>query len=328
MEKVSICVPVYNAERYLEKCLEQLVKQTYPDLEIILINDGSKDNSSEIVNRYCEEDSRIVSIEFEHNKGVSAVRNKFLEIATGKYCMFCDSDDWMELTAVETAVKKIKDSDLAIFKYNFIKPEGVFKEWRSYISEGVYSLREIEKFHTADPICIFWGVLWNKIYKLDIIKKNNMKFETTMEDVLFNLEYYNQCCTISFSNKIIYNYNQTNISMTRNVSKTADIDTGRYNGWIYDIRVYTSLKKIYGIELPRQNRQLDVWLLARHYRTTKIIQDANLVKEMNQNSVIKKISSDKITLIRAKFYVVYKDLCQAMKISIKKLLSMINKVRT
>lgn len=109
--KVSIIVPVYNVEKYLAKCLDSLVNQTLKDIEIICINDGSTDNSLEILNTYAQKDSRITIID-KKNEGVSAARNTGLNISKGEYIMFVDSDDYLELPNVffkeEDVVEKIK----------------------------------------------------------------------------------------------------------------------------------------------------------------------------------------------------------------------------
>lgn len=104
-EKITVIVPVYNVENYLEKCLDSLINQTYKNLEIIVINDGSTDNSGEICQEYAQKDNRIVYIEKE-NGGQSEARNMGLDRMTGSYVTFVDSDDWVELDYVETLYKK------------------------------------------------------------------------------------------------------------------------------------------------------------------------------------------------------------------------------
>ena len=110
MHKVSIIIPVYNIEKYLSRCLESIVSQTYPNLEIICINDGSTDNSPNILEQYKKLDSRIIIINTEHY-GPGAARNKGIEIATGKYTMFVDSDDYMSSNTVEALVDCITQSN-------------------------------------------------------------------------------------------------------------------------------------------------------------------------------------------------------------------------
>lgn len=102
--KVSVIVPVYNSEKYLNRCVESLIHQTLQEVEIILVNDGSKDGSGEICRKFAQEDSRIVYIE-QKNTGVSAARNRGLDVASGEFVMFCDSDDYYEESAAEKLLK-------------------------------------------------------------------------------------------------------------------------------------------------------------------------------------------------------------------------------
>ena len=104
MEKVSIIVPVYKVEAYLQRCVESLVRQTYPHVEIILVDDGSPDRSGELCDVFAKEDSRIVVVHQE-NQGVSAARNRGLDAMTGDWVCFCDGDDWFELDFVEHMLK-------------------------------------------------------------------------------------------------------------------------------------------------------------------------------------------------------------------------------
>ena len=107
MEKISVLVPIYNAEKYIEKCLDSIVNQTYENIEIVLIEDGSTDNSLEIIKEYSKQDKRIKIISIKNN-GVADARNKALENATGDYVTFVDSDDYVEKDYVETLYTNLK----------------------------------------------------------------------------------------------------------------------------------------------------------------------------------------------------------------------------
>ena len=118
--KVSIVVPVYNMEKKLKKCLDTLVNQTYEDLEIIVVNDGSKDGSLDIIRKYEQKDSRIEVID-QKNQGISAARNNAMKKATGKLLCFVDSDDYVELNMVEELVDKMNESKADIVVCNYFK---------------------------------------------------------------------------------------------------------------------------------------------------------------------------------------------------------------
>ena len=122
--KVSIIVPIYNVEEYLVKCLDSLVNQTLKEIEIICINDGSTDNSLEILKAYAQKDDRITVIN-KKNSGVSDARNTGLEMANGEYVMFVDSDDYLEIQTCQSIYEKIKkdNSNLLIFNYFLVTQE-------------------------------------------------------------------------------------------------------------------------------------------------------------------------------------------------------------
>ena len=113
MSKVSIIIPVYNVEKYLKKCLDSVINQTYKDIEIICVNDGSKDGSENILKEYATKDSRIKIIE-KKNGGLSSARNAGLDVASGEYCYFVDSDDWIELNTIEKLTDIILSNDVDV----------------------------------------------------------------------------------------------------------------------------------------------------------------------------------------------------------------------
>ena len=191
---VTVIIPVYNVESYLAKCLDSVVNQTYQNLQIILVNDGTKDNSLEICEQYAHSDSRITIINKE-NGGLSSARNKGLEYAEGVYCYFLDSDDYIELDLIEKAARKMteENADMVIFGMKRFREDS--DETESFeLGDRTYMLsspkqrfefiaREYYQYNVAYEV-------WNKLYKLDIIKKNNMKFEDNniifSEDVRMN----------------------------------------------------------------------------------------------------------------------------------------------
>lgn len=114
MEKISVIVPVYMSELYLEKCLDSIVQQTYQNLEIILINDGSTDGSAAICQRYQNQDERV-KVYHKRNGGVSSSRNRALEVVTGDYIVFVDNDDWLELDHIQNLYDLLKKTDADMY---------------------------------------------------------------------------------------------------------------------------------------------------------------------------------------------------------------------
>ena len=194
---VTVIIPVYNVESYLATCLDSVVNQTYQNLQIILVNDGTKDHSLEICEAYAQKDSRITIINKE-NGGLSSARNKGLEYAKGVYCYFMDSDDYIERDLIEKAVGKMseEDADMVIFGMERFREDN--DEIESFeLDDCTYLLPNPQKrfefiAHEYYQYNVAYEV-WNKLYKLDIIKQYNMKFEDNKtifaEDVCF-LSYY------------------------------------------------------------------------------------------------------------------------------------------
>ena len=221
--KVSIIVPIYNAEPYLSRFLNSLVNQTLHDIEIICINDGSTDNSLEILESYAQRDIRIKSINIE-NSGVSRCRNIGLKYINSKYVVFVDSDDWLDREALEVMYNyaELENSDLVMCAY-----------MREYVSHSkdkkfdmpeimVYENEELEKIHRrlfgpideelgSPELLDSLGTVWAKLYKSEIIKNNNFEFRDlsiigSNEDSLFNIYVINKMKKVIFINKPYYHY--------------------------------------------------------------------------------------------------------------------------
>lgn len=215
---ISIIVPVYNGEKYIINCANALMSQSYQDIEIIFINDGSKDKTGNILDAVSEQDSRVKVIHKE-NGGVSAARNKGLSIATGEYIMFCDADDIPQKNWCEELL-------LCIQKFpNSMPICAVLKVFASNLSENsLFTLsedkcnEEYTHFTKKDLLSIsdtgLLDTLWNKIFSNEIIKTNCIYFDETIsngEDNLFIYEYLAKIHgNTVFLNKVLYSYIQQN----------------------------------------------------------------------------------------------------------------------
>lgn len=218
---ITVIVPVYNAVKTIEKCIKSIQEQSYNNLEIILINDGSEDKSGIICDKYAYLDQRIKVIN-KKNEGVARARNSGLAIASGKYVCFVDADDYIDRNYVYELIKnKIEvDSNLVICGYKdiYIKKDKYNIKDNS-IYEGIININDNinEEIFVNGLIHPCWG----KLYDLEIIKNNHLKFKDLKlsEDTVFNLEYINYCNTISLINKSLYNYIHNNdaISITNKV---------------------------------------------------------------------------------------------------------------
>ena len=189
---VSIIIPVYNAATHVAKCIETVRRQTYRNIEILLVNDGSSDASGPICHMYARVDDRVRVIDKE-NTGVSATRNLALDLAKGDYIQFADSDDYLRTNATELLVECAEKTkaDLVVAAYYRVS-RGKTVAF-SFLPDGVVmNQEEFARELMEEPASFYYGVLWNKLYRADIIRENGIRCNTELswsEDFLFNLEY-------------------------------------------------------------------------------------------------------------------------------------------
>ncbi len=191
-ELVSIVVPVYNAERFLEECIHSILAQTYTNIELLLVDDGSTDSSVEICKKFADSDKRVCYFESAH-EGVSVARNKGIEQAKGKYICFVDSDDLLESDFVETLYSEIQKNEVEIVfcNYQYLYSDKKIKK-NSRIDVGHYTFRDVANIAIDDGTItgILFGSVWGAIYNLDSIRKHEVSFDCSIkrnEDGLFNL---------------------------------------------------------------------------------------------------------------------------------------------
>lgn len=202
-ETVSIIIPVYNAEAYLDRCLAGVTGQTYQNLEVILVDDGSYDSSFKICQKYQDRDRRIQLIK-KKNEGVSKARNIGIQMSSGKYLLFVDADDEIDKTYVEVLAKHMKDNELAICAY---ARQGKERKSIVYQQDGAVS-RETLFLHTFCSNLI-GGACWNKMFSAELIRRYKLQFEVSIsmgEDMLFLGEYYRVCKKVIYLPECLYCY--------------------------------------------------------------------------------------------------------------------------
>ncbi|GEN30138.1 glycosyltransferase EpsH [Cerasibacillus quisquiliarum] len=225
MDKISIIVPVYNSERYLAECLDSLINQTYKNIEIILINDGSTDGSKYILDEYERKDSRI-KVKHLENGGVSRARNVGLEMVTGEWITFVDSDDWVEPDMLSFSMKKAIDtkSDIIIWSYfkNYFNkqiplslvPGGdqIFIDEKDLLClKSIYQMMGESRVKES----VSAGTVWCKLYKRNIIEDNNLRFKvglTRAQDSVFSIHAFMIAEKIAYFDKNLYHYRINNSS--------------------------------------------------------------------------------------------------------------------
>ncbi len=209
---VSVIVPIYNMAEMIERNINQLLEQTYDNLEIVLVDDGSEDNVLEVCNRIAKLDKRV-SVIHQENRGVAAARNNGIDFSHGKYIYFMDIDDEVERNTIEEMVSVMEkdNSDLVVCGFAYVDKNGeTIKTVNnpSGVYDGDYVRINFDKFGFNDSECRISGNIWNKLYKSDIIKNNNLRFPKLRrnEDAIFNLDYINYISKISFCGKVYYKY--------------------------------------------------------------------------------------------------------------------------
>lgn len=189
---VSIIVPVYNAEKYLKRCVDSILSQDYPYFELLLMDDGSTDASGDICDAYGQKDGRVRVVHKE-NTGVSDTRNRALDLAKGTYIQFLDSDDWIVPEATRLLVGSMEQYQCDMVISDFYRVSGDRLAQKGDIEEDkVMTRQEFAACMIENPADFYYGVLWNKLYRRSIIEEHRIRMDVSIswcEDFLFNLEY-------------------------------------------------------------------------------------------------------------------------------------------
>lgn len=233
--KISVIVPVYNSERYIEKCIKSIENQTYQNVELIIINDGSTDGTTEIIEKHRVYNNKIIVVN-KKNKGVSFARNSGIELAKGDYLFFLDSDDWLDNDYFEKCVSEIRKNDVDILFTPYIKEfknksikNNLFQN-RIKVFENEESLRSLllilygpTGVDKKNPMLLDnYSPVWGKFYRKEVIEK--IKFEDLdligSEDLWFNINVFKNSRKIEYYGESYLHYNKTNqnsIVSTQNI---------------------------------------------------------------------------------------------------------------
>ena len=199
-KRVSVIIPVYNVEKFILKTVESVMNQDYKDVEIILVNDGSPDNSAQIIDELAKRDSRIICIHKE-NGGVSSARNAGLKIATGEYVTFIDGDDWVEPNYISYLLELVEKNNCEIgMNKNNYSDYSMNSSDKEYVVEAE---KAIEWIYLGD---IFVAV-WNKIYKMSFLRDNDILFDEKIwygEGMLFNIDCLQFVDRVAVGEKCVY----------------------------------------------------------------------------------------------------------------------------
>lgn len=177
---ISVIIPVYGVEKYISQCLESVINQTYKNLEIIVVNDGTKDRSADIAKEYAAKDSRIKVYDFK-NGGLSVARNRGLEIATGEYISYLDSDDWLDTKMYETLLETAMKNEADMVKCGIIETNGAAEEKITFSDVKIINNEQHKAFKNYFK-GILWTLAWNGLYKKELAKKVKFPDNIVHED--------------------------------------------------------------------------------------------------------------------------------------------------
>lgn len=277
--KVTIIIPIFNAELYLKECIESILSQSYKNIELILVNDGSTDDSIHICEYYSKIDNRIKIIN-QSNMGVSSARNAGIKAANGDIIVFIDSDDYVDCNHISLIVENFsKGSDMVCFGFKEIYTNKIRYLLPDYDIKIFGSDSFIKELFSS---CYCGGYLWNKAYRTDLIKKNNIVFSsnTSMcEDLLFNINYLQNSTKV-----IVRNYSSYNYRIRFN-----SISSSKRNKTNYIIYTYEDIRKV-----------------KKLYNNYKAIIDYYFMilickeKQKNDNHIIEKINEIYYSLLKNK----------------------------
>lgn len=289
---ISIIVPVYNVEKYLYKCLNSILNQEFSNIEIIIIDDGSSDDSKKIIQEYEVKDGRVKAI-YQSNQGVSAARNKGIEIAKGKYIGFVDSDDYIELDMYKEMYEKAEEvkADIVVCNVRDIFHNNTRTSLNLY--EGLISIEDIKpKEFLKEKYFNLGTAVWHKIFRRSLIEENNIRFinynEVSSEDTIFNLQAMLKAKTIYCIDKPLYNYIIRDDSLTKSnmakenmvyrcgnvvdvINKYCErniIDTGNYIEYITYWQLINSLSYVYPKNLRNLSLAIKEYSSNRFYRSS------------------------------------------------------------
>ena len=294
---VSIIIPVYNCEKYIGKCIESILIQSYRNIEIVIIDDGSVDKTRKIIERYGSYDERIKYFT-QKNSGPSVARNRGIEKSSGQYLTFIDSDDIVNYLYIERLLRKIENNNYDIVCCGYVDESkyGIVK-----LNDFWNSKDELNKQEFLDCVCSgVGGVLWSKIFRRDIIFKNNIRMNSKIfmsEDLIFILEYCKYSNRFGVLNENLYYYNRLNDN-----SISSNIDIRYLENYILlvnkikELLVYLNVdnKNIRNIEISKAQTLVNNILVS---------ECSIYLKSKNKNQLINNIK----LILNDKFIKKYKD---------------------
>lgn len=303
---VSIIVPVYNVELYLERLIQSALKQSYKQIELILINDGSTDLSGKICDKYQKIDSRVKVIHQE-NKGVSSARNKGLKICTQEYVYFADSDDYFDISLIQDNLNIAEQNKAEVILFGHIiekkiNDKKVLKQKREPVKISTFSKKEFRD-NFSDVYISSPRVLWNKLYKRSYLLENKCEFPSQRlgEDFLFNIDVYQNLSNFVVNDQTYYHYVYRKDSAFNKYDKNRAIMEYKLAEEFEKLMIHWNKKEQYQEFI--MNEYINV---LRHELLTLSSKDCNMNNAQKREMVHNLITNEKIFFSLQKYTQVYK----------------------
>lgn len=272
---ISIVVPIYNVEKYLERCLKTLLSQTYENIEIILVDDGSPDGCPAVCDAYAQKDARIRVIHQE-NAGLSAARNAGIDIAKGEYLAFVDSDDYIAADYIESLYHLLQETGCAIAQCRFTYVQGEplavdeNQSFRIYRGESL-----MEQLYGPEDQATYFVVAWNKLYRRDLFWETRYPVGRIHEDEATTYKLFHQGRKLAFLDRALYGY------YTENTGSITAVFSRRRLQWLtaHEERIEFLKAHGYGKLLPQAYRKICDACITFYFRCTDEVEDAVQIRK-------------------------------------------------
>ena len=289
---MSIIVPFYNVEQYIDRCIQSLLNQTYQNIEILLVDDCSPDNTLEIAQQYAKTDSRIKILQYEKNRGLGGARNYGIQNAKGEYILFVDSDDYIEANTIEQLYEKAKDNNLCVLEANYLKESDSSTEVLPRISNYTDIVYSGKKYWESIPIAPV--VAWNKFYKLSFLQENNIVFRLRkFEDVAFTAEVFMKAKRVMNIDFPFYHYIVRENSIMTETTSVSHLEDAY--ALIQDMKVLFE-----GNKKNEQMKKSYLYCYIGFFRLWCLFKDDKQVKQHMKNKVMILFQKARILVLGAK----------------------------
>lgn len=274
---ISVIVPVYRVEEYLERCVTSILSQTYKNLEVILVDDGSPDQCPAICDACAEKDARVKVIHQE-NRGLSGARNAGIDAASGEYLAFVDSDDYVSSYFIEELYQLLQDTGCAIgqCRFSYVKGDGLVEEGDSafciYRGESL-----MEQLYGPEEKATYFVVAWNKLYRAELFKETGIRYPEGRihEDEATTYRLFHEAKKLAFLDRALYGY------YTENGGSITSVFSAKRLQWLtaHEERIAFFKKNGYEKLLPAAYRKLCDACITFYFRCTEQVKDAEELKK-------------------------------------------------